>query len=37
MQADDALGPARGILISAVVGLLLWGAVFLFVWLVFLR
>lgn len=37
METEDALGPARGILISALVGLLLWGTIFFFVWLVFLR
>jgi len=36
-DTDDALGPARGILISAGLGLLLWGLIFLFVWLIFLR
>lgn len=37
VEDEDALGPARGILIAALAGLLLWGVIFLFVWLAFLR
>ncbi len=37
MGTDDALGPARGILLSAGLGILIWALIFLFVWLIFLR
>ncbi len=37
MGTDDALGPARGILVSALLGILIWALIFLFVWLIFLR
>ncbi|MGH7067229.1 MAG: hypothetical protein ACREFO_16830 [Acetobacteraceae bacterium] len=35
--AGDALGPARGILLSALIGLALWGIIFSAVWVLFLR
>lgn len=34
---QDALAPARGMLIAALAGLLLWGVIFFIVWLAFLR
>ncbi len=36
-DAEDALGPARGILVAALSGIVLWGMIFSAVWFLFLR
>jgi len=35
--SHDALGPARGILLAALFGLIAWGIIFFLVWLILLR
>ncbi len=35
--AEDALGPARGILLATALGLIFWVAIFFLVWLIFFR